>query len=161
METAADVIKSALQEILVQASEAPIQADEAQTAIKYLNRMMSKLAASGINLGYTRVSNLGDPITVPDGAIDGMVSNLAVRLFPQFSSPGTQIDQILVMAARDGMDTLEQLGVNIGPTSYPDTMPIGSGNEWDRSWGNHFYTDDENPVLTEQGGFISVESGTE
>jgi len=161
METAADIIKSALQEILVQASEAPIEADEAQTAIKYLNRMMFRFAADGINLGYTKVSNLGDPITVPDGAIDGIVSNLAVRLFPQFSAPTTQIDPILMGDAREGLKTLEMLGVHVGPTSFPSTLPIGSGNEWEGSWGDHFYPESDNPILTEQGGFISLESGTE
>ncbi len=161
METAADIIKSALQEILVQASEAPIEADEAQGAIKYLNRMMAKYAAEGINLGYTVISNLGDLVTIPDGAVDGVVSNLGVRLFPQYASPGSPPDPLLIQAARDGLDAMRDIAVTVGPTSFPSTLPIGSGNEWDNGWNDHFYTEDAAAVLTEQGGFISIESGTE
>ncbi len=43
METANTVIVDALQQILVQASEASISADEAQTAIRYMNRYMARL----------------------------------------------------------------------------------------------------------------------
>jgi hypothetical protein len=161
METAGSVIKSALQEILVQASESPIEADEAQDALVYLNRLMSMYDADGINLGYTAVTSLASPITVADGAIMGIVKNLAVTLFPQFSAPGTQINPILIQEARDGLKVMEKLGVFIIPTSYPDTLPIGSGNEWDSGWNDHFYSDAALAVTTEQGGFIAVEDGTE
>ena len=60
METADAIVTDALQELIIQASEASINPDEAQTAIRYLNRMMARLAARGINLGYTNVSSLGD-----------------------------------------------------------------------------------------------------
>ena len=94
-ETAGDIIKDALQEILVQGAEAPFEADETQGAIRYLNRMMARFAVDGINLGYTTVTSVGDLITVPDGAIDGMVKNLAVSLFPQYAAPGTPVSPIL------------------------------------------------------------------
>lgn len=161
METAATIINSALQDILVQASEAPIEADQAQDAIRYLNRMMAALSADGINLGYTAVTSLASPITVHDGAMDGIVSNLAVRLFPQYSPPGTPIDPLLVQAARDGMKVMEKLGVTIIPTSYPGTLPIGSGNEGDYVWNDRYYPESDAAILDESGGFISVESGTE
>ena len=56
METASTVIKDALQEILVQAQEQPIQAVDSSTAIRYMNRFMANLDAKGISLGYTVVS---------------------------------------------------------------------------------------------------------
>lgn len=162
-ETANDIIKSALQEILVQASESPIEADEAQDAIRYLNRMMAKYAAQGINLGYTAVSSLGDAITVSDGALDGMSKNLAISLFPQFAAPGTPINPLLIQQASEGLDTMRMLALDsIGPSFYPDTLPIGSGNESDTAYNNeHFYTEPSDEVLSESGGFISIESGTE
>lgn len=162
-ETANDVIVSALQEIVVQASEAPIEADEAQDAIKYMNRMMDKFAAQGIKLGYTKVSSLGDDVTVPDGAVDGVVANLSLALKPQFGSPGTPTDPVLFERARDGLDAMRMLSIeSIGPTFYPETLPVGSGNEGDNSFGNdHFYPDKSEEVITEQGGFISIEQNTE
>lgn len=162
-ETAEEVITSALEEIVVQSSEAPLEPDELQVGIRYLNRMMASFAAKGITLGYTVVTSLGDTITVPDGALDGMVSNLAIRLFPQYSAPGTPIDPLLIRAASDGFNSLLDIAItSIGPTAFPDTLPIGSGNEGDVGLTNqHFYAQPDDPILTESGGFISIESETE
>ena len=158
-ETAQEVIEAALQEILVQASEAPIEASDAQVAIKYLNRMMAKYDALGISLGYTAVTSLSDDVTIPDGAVEGVVKNLALALFPQYNAPGAVPSAMLVMDAKDGLDAMRSLSISIGPMLYPDTLPIGSGNEWTED--EHFYTDSEEPILSEVGGFISVESDTE
>jgi hypothetical protein len=162
-ETVEDIVVSALQEILVQASEAPIPADESQIAIKYLNRMMAKFDAQGISLGYTQVADLADEITVADGALDGIVKNLAISLFPQYSVPGTPIDPLLVEQARDGLDTMRMISINsIGPSLYPGTLPVGSGNEGDNSFSqNHFYDNPEDSVDAETGGYISIESETD
>jgi len=162
-ETAGDIIGSALGELLVRASESPLEADETQDALKYLNRMMSALAVKGINLGYTAVSSLGDEITVADGAIEGMVKNLAIRLHPQFKAPGTPVDPLLVAGAREGLDVMMSIAIDgVGPTRFADTLPIGSGNEGNDVYGTgHFYEDDTDPVLIEQGGYISIESDTD
>ena len=112
METANTVIVDALQQILVQASEASIQADEAQTAIRYMNRYMARLDAKGIDLGYTVVSTLADPITIPDGAVDGLVTNLAVALAPQYDVPLTQG---LLLEAKSGQDAMLAIAFSIGP----------------------------------------------
>lgn len=157
METADSVIKSALEEIIVQASEAPIQPPQAQAAIKYMNRMMSAFAVSGINLGYTTVTSLGDDITIPDGAVEGLVLNLAIRLAPQYDRP---VGPALVDNAKGGKKAMLKLAVNIGPTQYPSTLPRGSGNE-DRTFDDHFYPEPDDAITTEQSGFISVESETE
>lgn len=161
-ETAQSVITSALQEIGVQAVEAPIEASEAQDAITYLNRMMAGFAVKGITLGYTVITNLGDTITVSDGALEGVVKNLALALQPQFGSPGDPINQLLVIQAREGIDTLRAIAISVTPTLFPGSLPIGSGNEGeDIQTADHFFRDPDTGVLTEQGGFISVESDTD
>lgn len=157
-ETVATVIKDALQQIVVQASEAPIEADEAQTAIRFLNRLMARFDAEGIDLGYTKVISLGDLVTIPDGAYDGVIYNLSLALAPQYDVP-VSID--LKMLAKEGLKTLRTLTFSIGPSSYGDTLPIGSGNE-DDSYGNysHFYPDDQDSILAETTGCIGLESDT-
>ena len=159
METAASIIKSALQEIVVQASEAPIEADEAQDAIKYMNRMMAAFAADGINVGYTAVTNLGTYVTVPEAALEGIVFNLAKRLAPSY---GAQASQQLLMNARAGMETLAKISTDVGPTQYPSTLPIGSGNRRRNQggWISPFYPGEESAVLREDKGFIATESET-
>ena len=157
METAADIIKSALQEILVQASEAPIQADEAQDAMRYMNRLMSQYDAQGISLGYTKVTSLGDDVTIPDGAINGLVFNLAISLAKQYDAV---VSPSLATSAADGFDAMKRLASNIMSTSFGSTLPVGSGNQGNGICNDPFYSDRDTAVLTENGAFISVESGT-
>ena len=75
MATAAQVVKAALQRILVQGDEADLEASEYQDSIFAMNNYMLDLDASGITLGYTEVSNLGDEITIPTGALRGLIAN--------------------------------------------------------------------------------------
>ena len=157
METASTVIRSALQEILVQEAETGLEPANFNTGMLYLNRMMNAFAAEGINLGYTEVASASDPITVSAGAIDGMVYNLAVRLAPQYMA---QLNPLLIENAREGKRAMLSIAVDIGPTQYPDTLSRGSGNSDCGSWDNTFYPGSDAAVLTETGGFISVESET-
>ena len=157
-ETAESIISSALLDVGVRASESPLEPDEIADSIRYLNRMMASYAVEGVNIGYTVVSTLADPITVPDGAIDGMIANLAIRLHPQFTLPGTPIDLTLAQAAEDGKEVLMALGIeSIGPTAYPDTLPIGSGNESGFIDNQYFYAGDLDEIESEEGGFIATE----
>ncbi len=161
-ETASDIIKSSLFEIGAADSESPAGPDENSDSIRYLNRMMAKFAVQGINLGYTVVSSLADIITVPDGAIDGIVANLAIRLHPQYSSPDEPISLALAEAADDGYDTMMILGgPTLGETAYPNTVPIGSGNEGDFGCQRHFFGGELDNIELENDGFIAVEESTE
>ena len=159
METAQSVVNDILQEILVQGSEQAIQAVDAQTCIRYMNRFMASLSAKGVSLGYTTISSLSDTLTIPDGAIEGLIYNTAIRLC---SSYDIQPNQFLQLNARESSKAMEMIGVTIGPSSYGDTVPIGSGNEGDYVYNTyHFYPDEQDSILTEQDGSIILESGTE
>ena len=69
MATVAQIAKASLQRILVQADESPLEASEYQDYIFALNNFMLSLDAQGIQLGFTEVSDLGDEVTVPTGAL--------------------------------------------------------------------------------------------
>ena len=154
METAQSVINDALQELLVQASEQPIQAVDFQSGKRYLNRMMASLDAQGISLGYTVVSLPDDVVTVPDGAIEGIIFNLAIRLATSYNVP---VGQGLAISARDGLNAMRNLSVFIQPTQFPCTLPIGSGNEYEYDDSYRFYPCVEDELLTETGGSILLE----
>jgi len=161
-ETAESVIKSALQDIMKNSPEVPAETPEVVDGIVYLNRMMLKFAATGIDLGYTVVASLADTITVPDGAVDGIVSNLAIRLHPQYTAPRTPISAVLLNAAKEGEEAMLAIAfTGIGPATRPDTQPIGSGNEGDWGCGSHFYSGDDTLINTENGGVIATETDTE
>jgi hypothetical protein len=156
-ETAGSVIKSALQEILVQASEAPLEPDETIDALLYMNRFMAEQAANGIALGFTEVDDTSDEITIPGGAINGLVFNLAMKLAPQF---GKVVSITLATNAKDALATMRNIAVTIGRSQFPNTLPRGSGNEDDGVRQDQFYPDHGGQILTEQTGPILLEDDT-
>jgi hypothetical protein len=157
MATVAQVIKASLQRILVQASEADLEPDEYQDAIFALNNYMLALDADGITLGYTEVSNLADEVTVPPGALRGIIANLAIEVSPDYN--GT-VSQGLVVAAQAGLASMRKLGVGMPVTSLPCTLPIGSGNEYNNYDLSRFYDCDEALILAETTGSIGLETST-
>ncbi|MEE8209084.1 MAG: packaged DNA stabilization gp4 family protein [Nitrosomonadaceae bacterium] len=156
-ETAGSIITSALEEINVQASEQDIQGSEFSSGIKYLNRMMAGFASSGLALGYTVVTAPASVITVADGAIEGIIFNLAIRLGPQYNEA---ITPDLRRNAKIGLDAIRDIAVTCQPTGHPCTQPVGSGNEWPNGLDDKFYPCPEDGVLTEEGGNIALESDT-
>lgn len=160
MERAAVVIKDILQEILVQASEQQVQAVDSDTTIRYMNRFMASLDATGISLNYTAVKNPSDFITIPDGALEGLIFNVALRLSTSYDIP---VNPSLQISAREGMAAMQSIAVNIQPSRFPSSLPIGSGNEDDGSTYtlDHFYSDNDSLVESEIGnGSIQLESNT-
>lgn len=157
-ETAVTIIKDAFYNLQVLQDEAPLEASDARTAMRALNRMMSDLAAGGINLGYTLITKISDPITVPDGALKGVMANLAIELSPQYLT-GTP-NPVLVTMSEKGMVTMRKLGISIGYMQYPDTLPRGSGNDTPE-YGDHFYPPLSSDILAEANGSITLEDATE
>ena len=159
MATVAQLAKAALQRILVQASEARLEPDEYQDFIFALNNYMLALDAQGISLGFTEVSDLGDEVTVPVGALRGIIANMAIEVAPDYNG---QISQGLQIAAMQGMDAMRRLGQYIAQTRYPCTLPVGSGNEGEHVGvsGIHFYPCDEAEILAETTGAIGLEINT-
>lgn len=157
MATAAKVITAALQRILVQGSEADLEPDEYQDAIFAMNNYMLALDADGVSLGYTEVTNLGDEVTIPTGALRGLIANLAIEVSPDYN--GT-ITQGLVAAATAGLAVMQKLGVSTPRAHLPCTLPIGSGNESYGYQDSHFYDCNEDDILAETTGSIALESGT-
>jgi len=156
MATVAQIAKASLQRILVQGSNADLQAEEYQDYIFALNNYMLALDADGISLGYTVVSDLGDTVTVPTGALRGIIANMAIEVAPDYSgviTPGLQV------AAAEGMETMRKLGQISIQTEYPSTLPIGSGNMPNIRYSN-FYPDLEAEILAETTGAIGLETGT-
>lgn len=156
METAEAIIKDALGEVLVSSAEQAPESFEVSQGIRYLNRMMSGFDAQGIALGYTVVSTPSDAVTVADGAIEGVVFNLAIRLSKSFGMP---VSQQLFMDAKNGLDAMRRIGVTIEPCQFGGTLPIGSGNE-DELNDYKFYPEIDPTTLTETNGHILLEGET-
>lgn len=159
MATVAQVAKASLQRILVQASEADLEPDEYQDYIFALNNWMLALDAEGVSLGYTEVSDLGDEVTVPTGALRGIIANLAIEVSPDY---GGQVTPALISAAAEGLRVMRRLGQRMQSSAFPDTLPVGSGNEGGRTRfrGEYFFPDREAEILAETTGAIGLETNT-
>ena len=159
MELANTVIKDILQEILVQASEQQVEAVDSQTTIRYMNRWAAEMDVMGISLGYTKITNPTDPVTIPDGALNGLIFNVALRLATSYDIP---VQPTLAESANNGLKALRKIAVQIKPSRNPSTLPIGAGNENDAQDFNNFHFFPENPdvIAGEIGGSIQLESET-
>ena len=158
MATVNEILVDALEDLVVQADEAPIEASEARTAIRALNLIMAKLAAKGIEIGWSNVSKVSDVVTIPDGAVDSVVSLLAYRLAPKYISG--EVSGLVLSNAQDAIAVLAHIGRKPINSSLPSTLPIGSGNYW--SYGESaFYPDSPDSILSEINGAISLEDNTE
>jgi len=126
MATAGEIVRDALQELIVQAQEQTVPAVDLNTGIRYLNDMMTMLDADGVKLGYTIVDAPNDQVTVPAGAVAGMKFNLALMLANGFD---VQVGPGLATIARNSKRVMYKLGSSMGKQNFPSTLPIGSGNE--------------------------------
>lgn len=159
MATTAQVINAALKKIIVAGSESPLEPEEYQDAIFLMNNLVTDWDANGIALGYTPVENLSDPVTIPTGALRGLISNLAIECAPEYDGVVTQ--QLMAEAAA-GMATIRMIGQSIPTSYYPSTLPLGSGN-YNLQWGltSFYYPDQEAEILGETTGSIGLEVDTE
>lgn len=155
---AGEIITDALEEIVVQADEAPIEPSEGRAAMRILNDMMFDQAARGVNLGYTAVYSTGDEITVPLGAIRWMKVALAIELAPKYDAAVTNT---MAMKAREAYKAVLNLAIDNADSEYPPTLPQGSGNDYPDYASSTFYADQESTILTETGGSIALEEDTE
>jgi hypothetical protein len=158
MASAAQVIKAALQKIIVQASESNFEASEYADAILTLNNMMFEYDADGVKLGYTEITALNEQVTVPVGALRSVIYNLALSLADEY---GVSVTPSLASIAATSERVMRQIGLNLGETAYPSTLTRGSGNYYyNSSFTNPYYPCSETEILAETTGSIAVETGT-
>ena len=155
---AGEIVTDALEEIIVQADEAPIEPADGRAGIRMLNDMMYSFAAKGVNLGYTAVSSLGDVITVPLGAVRWMKLQLAIELAPKYDA---KITPAMLLKVKDAYKAVLNLSIGKMQMSYPHNLPIGSGNDYPCHSTTPFYPEPDDTILTETGRSIALEDDTE
>lgn len=153
-----EIVIDALEDIIVQAEEAPIEQAEARAAIRVLNDMMYAWAATGIEIGYSEVSDMGDPVTIPLGAVRGVKANLAIDLATKYDVVPSEAVRV---KAKEGYRACVALSINMAGSDFPSTLPQGSGNTYPGYTDNTFYPGQEDTILSETGGSIALEDDTE
>lgn len=146
MATAGDVARRALTQILVESPDSPLDASEYADALDALNNYMAEREYSGIRLGYTPVTNVADEVTVPAGALRGIIANLAIEVAPDY---GGVVSASLVKQADEGLKTMRRIArPNVGRVSYPPTLPMGGGNAHTFYNRNHYYGKQATALIT-------------
>lgn len=127
MATASDIIRGALRKLGVRDSETPIEADEIADGLDDLNDFGSTLEQT-IPLGFVPLSSVGDEVNIPREAVSMYKLNLALYMATDYGVP---IPQTLVMTAAEAKDRVMTAFQSPLDVSYPDSLPIGSGNDCD------------------------------
>ena len=154
MTTAGDVVKLALLDILVETDEGSIEASDYADAFKVLNNYMASLELRNIRLGYSSVSNNADEVTVPEGVIEGIAANLAIRLAPMYGvTPSPELHQ----KARDGAKDIRFAGQHIARTSYPSNLPVGQGQRRFNYRVSPYYSKQHAGLLSMAGNTTATE----
>ena len=137
MSTAKEIIEDAFDTLEIKTPEIDLEDSEYESGIRRLNRMMTRWAEDGKNLGYTKITDVDQKLTTPDWAEECIVAHLAVRLAPAFGVP---ITPGVAALASDAIASLTRNLDKLTGVAYPSNLPLGSGNY--NSPNTHFFTDE-------------------
>ncbi len=125
--TALEAIEEAFEEIKVKTLGIPLKDSYEKRGVKMLNRMMNADATRGRGLGFTDISDSGEPLTVPSWSFDYVILGLAKKLAPGF---GKILSGETLLAYDEALEAVLRMTVEVPDTGYfPSTLPVGAGNE--------------------------------
>jgi len=136
MATVLEVVTGALKLLEVRTAESPVTASEAVDGLLALNDMMNEWNIDGINIGYETLDSTTDELHVDLGSIGAIKANLAVYIAPEY---GRTVSPDLNDRADRSKKSLRN-AIPLNSSEFPDTLPIGSGNE-----DNNFVGDGDAP----------------
>ncbi|VVE59465.1 hypothetical protein PIN31009_05546 [Pandoraea iniqua] len=131
MATKKEIIDDAYAEIGLAGYTFDLSAEEYSYALRRLDWMAAMWDSQGIRVGYNlpasaRASDLGDDAGIPDWALQGFVTNLAVTRLA--SMKGKTVPPQLAQVADDSYQALLTGSFEIPQMQMPRHMPIGTGN---------------------------------
>ncbi len=126
MTTAIQIIEGAAEEVSVKTAESALEADDSQVILNRMNDLLMEWKDIGLTPQFQEVFNLDDTVAIDRSAVSAVKLTLAIRISPSFQAVVTQA---LALSADDAYTRLLASTAYIGPVAYPDTLPIGSGNE--------------------------------
>lgn len=100
-----------------------------EAALRRLDAMMATWNGMGIRLGYPlpvdpMASSLSETAAVPDSANEAIITNLAVRLAPQY---GKAVQPQTLATAKAAYNVLLQRATAPLEMALPATLPVGAG----------------------------------
>jgi hypothetical protein len=142
MTTALQLIEDSFDDIGIKPAETDLSDSEIAIGIRRLNRLAVGFASSGLNFGFTKVTNKDEVLTIPDWSEDLFISHLAIRLAPGFD---VDITPGLVATASESLKVVQRRLISVPEVQFPTTLPIGSGN-YDYHTRRFFHDENENDL---------------
>lgn len=126
---------------------------QVEAAMVRLDAMMATWNGKGIRLGYPlpgspQNSDLDAETMVPDAANEAIITNLAVRLAPQYGK-APSIDT--KVAAKQSYDMLLSRAAMPAEMQLPASMPRGAGA---KAYDDPFMDNPDDPILAGQDGAL-------
>ena len=157
--TKRQLISEAFAELGLAASDFDLQPEEMQTALRRLDSMLAMWDGKGIRLGYPLPSSpddsdLDQASGLPDGAVETVYLNLAMRIAPSF---GKAVSIDTRRNAGAGYDRLQIAAAQPLPPQQPSTMPRGAGNKPWRPLSSPFFSKPQaTPLQISPGGDLDI-----
>jgi len=137
MATAKKIIERAFSISGIKTAETPLEASEIQDGLDTLNDMGSAWE-SRLQIGFMPVETVGNTVRIPRDAEFAFKQNLAVQLRVEYKLAP---DPVLVITADKAFKDLNSTYLTIGAPQYPDSLPVGSGNECPELFDDRFFPD--------------------
>lgn len=125
MATALDIITGGFILLGIRTAESPLEANEAQDGLNSLNDMLNEWNLENIDIGFETVDDIDDEVFIDTGTEGAIKANLAVYMAPEY---GRIVSDALAFRAKTGKKIVRG-SLNLRPLDFPDTLPVGSGNE--------------------------------
>ena len=125
MATSLEIITGALKHLGINTDETPLTASETSDGLQDLNDMGEEFEES-LELGFEANTDASGQVNIPRMAVAMFKANLAMRIASQYSRT---VSQSLAMLANDSYKRVLNFAVKAPQVQFPDTLPIGSGNE--------------------------------
>jgi hypothetical protein len=105
--------------------------EQIQSACRKMDQMIGTWQGKGIELSYPTAidpdnTNVDTETNVPAWANEAIVTNLAVKLGPQY---GKNLSIETKMAAKSAYEVLLLQNASVIPMQFPNTLPVGGGNK--------------------------------
>lgn len=161
MTTKRQVVEDAFAELSLSGAVVDLTPEELQTGLGRLDRMLAHWDSRGVRIGYALPdpvlgSGLDDASGLPDGAVQTVVANLAVRLAAVY---GKELSQDTRNTAKQGLDVLLGQAATPRPVDFPATLPLGAGNKPWRGGNPFFPPPDAGAMQTTEGGALDITEG--
>lgn len=156
--TKQQLIDQAFDAIGLSSYEFNLTSDQYQSALRMLDSMMAVWNSRGIFLGYRGSfsvddSSLSSDSGIPDHAIEGVYSNLSLRIATSY---GKTVSQETKNIADSSYKTLLSISARPLPMSLPGTMPSGAGNKTWRFANDPFIRGPGQLIAADDSGVLNL-----